>query len=78
MTLPHPPNNNEAVTEKKLKFRYDLENAPRGMKVIVLTKANIAIMGVITGNPSRDSDLKGWHPLMTRDLDEEKARGYLD
>lgn len=72
-----PPNNREVVTNKNWIFRYDLENAPRCQKLIVLTHGGVALMGVVTGNPARDADLKGWCPMPVRDKELEAKLGLF-
>jgi hypothetical protein len=71
----NPPNNREVVTDKKYKMRYDLENAPRQQKLIILCKGGVAHMGVVTGNAVRDQDIRGWSPMPSRDKDIERQLG---
>jgi len=68
--------NKEVCTDPEQKFIYDLDAAPKGQKLQLLTSGGIAIYGnmppVVGG---KSYGIWAWHPLPVRDRLEEKKRG---
>jgi hypothetical protein len=66
------------AASKEVKFRYDVENAPRGVLLLILTHpAGKHLLGMLTGRPDRDADVCGWSLLVGRDKEEEARRGLF-
>lgn len=57
----------EVVTDKRLRFNYDLKQAPIGKKLILLTEGDIAVFGRLSGNPKRDVGFVAWFPMPVTD-----------
>ncbi len=58
------------ATEPRFKYNYNLQQAPRGKKLILLTIGHIAVFGQIYGDV-RDRDILGWFPLPVEDKEAE-------
>lgn len=58
------------------KFRYDLENAPKGTNLLLLTKHGGRLIGLCASN-AQETGIIGWCHMPQRDLEEEARRGYL-
>jgi hypothetical protein len=73
---PAVPTNAEVLTDRNLKFRYDLENAPKGQKLQLLNRGGVALYGTIgSATRSLQEGIWAWSPLPIRDREEEKRRG---
>lgn len=63
----------ETATARSCRLRYDMEAAPAGVKLQLLTPGGILVFGTLTtGNRGQ---YWAWAPLPQRDKDEEKRRG---
>lgn len=73
----HPinPTNKGYSTDRSIKFKYDLENAPKNQKLLILCSSGVAHLGTITGNPAKDSDIWGYFKMPIRDKDLEEKLG---
>ncbi len=69
------PTNKGYITTKKQKFNYNLATAPLNTKMTLLTRGGVAVQGLLTGDPKKDSDIWGWCPLPIRDKDKERELG---
>jgi hypothetical protein len=65
------------VTTPDLTFNYDLSSAPLNTKMTLLTCGGVALMGQLTGDPHKDSDIWGWCPLPKRDKQREIELGLV-
>jgi len=69
-------NNADVVTDRRTIFCYDLNAAPLGQKLQLLTIGGVAIYGQMTrADQKGDQGIIGWHPLPVRDKEEEERRG---
>ena len=59
-------------TSTDIEFEYDLDLAPKNQKLIVLTLGGVALMGVVSGDPKKDADIVGFHPLPSRNKAREE------
>ena len=73
---PNPTNKNYA-TNRNVKFSYDLENAPRNKKLLLLLSSGLAMLGTVTGNAERDSDVWGYFLMPIRDKELELKLGLI-
>jgi hypothetical protein len=72
----HKPNSADVVTDRSQVFCYDLDAAPLGQKLQLLTVGGVALYGQMTRADQRgDQGIIAWHPLPVRDKEEEKRRG---
>jgi hypothetical protein len=70
--------NDAAATSEDNVFNYDLESAPRGQKVLLLTIGGVETSGVITDlSFAAQMGIIAWYPVPKRDKYEEFRRGYL-
>lgn len=58
------------VVEKSHKYNYNLADAPKNKKLILLTTGHVAILGPLFGD-SRDRSILGWFPLPSQDKEAE-------
>jgi len=64
-------NNGKSVaSEPRLKYNYNLAEAPKGKKLILLTIGHIAVFGQVYGGV-KDNDILGWFPLPAEDKEAE-------
>jgi hypothetical protein len=65
------------ITTSDLTFNYDLSSAPLNTKMTLLTCGGVALMGCLTGDPQKDSDIWGWCPMPKRDKKREIELGLV-
>lgn len=63
------------LATKTALFNYNMEEAPLSTKLILLTKGGVAVWGQLTGDPQKDADIWGWHPIPGRDKARERELG---
>lgn len=66
--------NRDVLVDKQLEYNYDLSQAPKNQKLILLTQGRIGVMGHLYGD-SRDRDVIAWFPLPARNKDKEESLG---
>jgi hypothetical protein len=70
--------NKDFMTDPNNKFRYDMENAPIGTILFLLSHpSGVAHKAKLTGRKDRDSDIVAWCKLPDRDKEEEARRGLF-
>lgn len=62
-------------TTPEVVFNYDMNSAPRGQKMLLLTEYKIAVMGKLSAGVNADPDIIAWFPLPVRDKKKEEELG---
>lgn len=66
------------ATDPSIKLRYDMENAPIGVTMLLLSHpAGILHKGKLSGNPHKDADICAYCLMPVRDKEEEVRRGLF-
>lgn len=72
-----PVDNKNYVTSPGTTYNYDLSEAPKGAKALVLNQGFSTSVGQVTGNRVKDYGIIAWATMPVRDKEMEVFLGHL-